>query len=114
MNKKEIINKLKEYDLDKNEFVILSSSAMILKDIKNEIKRGKDVLVEHKDKENEERTQLEEALKNIENLLNNKASDDEIVREYEDLTNKINNFIDSEPNKEEENKPSKPEASPSG
>ena len=36
MNKKEIINKLKEYDLDKNEFVILSSSAMILKDIKNE------------------------------------------------------------------------------
>ena len=66
------------------------------------------------DKENEERTQLEEALKNIENLLNNKASDDEIVRAYEDLTNKINNFIDSEPNKEEENKPSKPEGGENG
>src|SRR5699024_5293560 len=67
-----------------------------------------------KDKENEERTQLEEALKNIENLLNNKASDDEIVRAYEDLTNKINNFIDSEPNKEDENKTSKSEGGENG
>ena len=92
-------------------FVSLDS---IIEDVKNEIQRGKDVLVEHKDKENEERTQLEEALKNIENLLNNKASDDEIVRAYEDLTNKINNFIDSEPNKEEENKPSKPEGGENG
>ena len=91
-------------------FVSLDS---IIEDIKNEIQRGKDILVENKDKKNEERTQLEEALKNIENLLNNKASDDEIVRAYEDLTNKINNFIDSESNKEE-NKPSKPEGGENG
>ncbi len=86
-------------------FVSLDS---IIEDIKNEIQRGKDVLVENKDKENEERTQLEEALKNIEYLLNNNASDDEIVIAYEDLTNKIKKFIDSEPNKED-NKPIKPE-----
>lgn len=92
-------------------FVSLDS---IIEDIKNEIQRGKDVLVENKDKENEERTQLEEALKNIENLLNNKASDDEIVRAYEDLTTKINNFIDSEPNKEDDNNTSKPEGGENG
>ena len=77
-------------------FVSLDS---IIEDIKNEIQRGKDVLVENK---------------NIENLLNNKASDDEIVRAYEDLTTKINNFIDSEPNKEDDNNTSKPEGGENG
>ncbi|EGT3617289.1 LPXTG cell wall anchor domain-containing protein [Clostridium perfringens] len=81
-------------------FVSLES---IIEDIKKEIQRGKNALIENKDKENEERTQLEEALKNIEELLNNNVSEDEIVRAYEDLTNKINKFIDSESDKEEDN-----------
>lgn len=81
-------------------FVSLES---MIEDIKKEIQRGENALVENKDKENEERTQLEEALKNIEELLSNEASEDEIIRAYEDLTNKINSFIDSEADEEEDN-----------
>lgn len=81
-------------------FVSLES---IIEDIKKEIQRGKNALIENKDKENDERIQLEEALKNIEELLNNNVSEDEIIRAYEDLTNKINKFIDSESDKEEDN-----------
>lgn len=86
-------------------FVSLDS---IMDNIKNEIKRGKDALNENRDKFNEERDKLENSIKNIEELINNKASDDEIVRAYEALVLDIDNFINSQPNKEEENKPENP------
>ena len=35
MNKKEILSKLKELDLDKKEYIILSGASLVLQDIKS-------------------------------------------------------------------------------
>ncbi|MGG5461081.1 beta-N-acetylglucosaminidase domain-containing protein [Clostridium sp. B9] len=68
----------------------------VIDEIREEINRGKDALIEFNDKNNDEREELEEAIKHLEGLIKGNASHDEIVRNYEKLGEKIDNFIASE------------------
>lgn len=68
----------------------------VIDEIREEINRGKDALIEFSDKNNDEREELEEAIKHLEGLIKGNASHDEIVRNYEKLGEKIDNFIASE------------------